>query len=71
MSFTVNLGVSFVELQQAEEGSPSLTRTHIRQRAGAVLDQNKDARREDLHTTSDQTAVASEVKEALGRGAIP
>lgn len=70
VSFTVNLGVSFVELQQADEGQPSLTRAHIRQRIGAVLDRPGDAWW-NLHPTSNQTAVGDEVKEALDRAAIP
>jgi hypothetical protein len=70
VSFTINLGVSFPELQQADEGSPSLGRAHIRQRIGAVLDRRQDVWW-DLHPTSDHAAIFAEVKEALGRAAIP
>ena len=70
MSFTVNLGVGFVELHQADEGEPSLTRAHIRQRIGAVLDRPEDVWW-NLRPTSNHTAVGGEVKQALVRAAIP
>ena len=63
VSFAVNLGVSFVELQQADEGEPSLTRAHIRQRIGAVLDRPGDVWW-NLRPTSNHTAVGGEVKQA-------
>lgn len=70
VSFTINLGVSFVELHGADEGPPSLTRAHVRQRIGAVLDRGEDVWWE-LHPTSDGVAVAWEVRDALDRAAIP
>jgi hypothetical protein len=42
VSFTINLGVSFAELQATDEGPPSLGRAHMRQRIGRLLDGSRD-----------------------------
>jgi hypothetical protein len=70
VSFTINLGVIFAELQATDEGSPSLGRAHIRQRIGRLLDGSGDLWWK-LDSGSDFTAVAAEVTDAVLHAAIP
>lgn len=70
VSFTINLGVSFSELQASTVAPPSLGRAHVRQRIGRVLGQRKDVWWS-LDPTSDLRAVAAKVLDALGRKGIP
>lgn len=70
VSFTINLGLSFAELQAADEGPPSLGRAHIRQRIGRLLDGGRDVWWS-LDSGSDFTAVAAEVNNAVIQAAIP
>lgn len=70
VSFTINLGISFAELQIGEEHRPSLGQAHIRQRIGWLLDARGDLWW-NLDTESDWAAVAAEVTNALVARAIP
>lgn len=70
VSFTINLGVSFFELQPPDEAPPSLGRAHVRERIGRVISTSGDIWWS-LDPASDLTTVAVEVTELLSREAIP
>jgi hypothetical protein len=70
VSFTINLGLNFVEFQAANEGPPSLGRAHVRQRIGRLLDAGSDVWW-NLDSGSDFTAVAAQVNNAVLHVAIP
>jgi len=70
VSFTINLGVSFVELQADEGGAPSLGRALIRERIGRLLDASGDIWW-NLDPDSDVAAVATTINDAVTREAIP
>ena len=69
--FTINLGVNFVELQGQSKGPPSLGRTHIDERIGAVISRERQNLWWDLAPGSNFEAIGSEVIAILDEHAVP
>jgi hypothetical protein len=70
VSFTINLGVNFVELQRPDEGPPSRGPAHVQNRIGSLLSGSQDVWVK-IDSRSDLAAVAREVVDAIDRAAIP